>query len=364
MKRASKRLANMELLRIISMYMVIMYHYTYRSEFLTDISLHMEAGAYIAWMVKGLPAVAVNCYVLLSGYFLVESQFKAGRVFYLIAQVLFYTVSISVLALLAGIVSLGDFTTQDFLMELFPIQRQHYWFLSAYMLLYVLSPILAAGVKTLTKKQLQVAIGLLLGFLCVEKSILPVTGGLAGNGFSATWFICLFLVAAYVRLYGLEFLKKPLWCVALFGGGLCLAFAENMALALVFEKTGRLKHLIGMSYEYNHIFGFLSSLGFFGLFLYHVKIKEGFVSRLLCKIGPCTLGVYLLHEHVFIKYLWPKWLGLGKVTEPVAFLFSILGACAVVFVIGILVDWLRSLLFETVIKAGQNVFKRKTGGAI
>ena len=89
----------------------------------------------------------------------------------------------------------------------------------------------------------------------------------------------------------------------------------------------------------------ITGLGLFMFFL-RVKIKDGWFSKLVCKIAPYTLGVYLLHEHVYIRYLWPKWLGCEKVHGAVSLIISALTAVIVVFCVGIFVDFIRSLLYS------------------
>ena len=67
MKTKSKRLANIELLRIIAMLMVVMLHYLGKGELLPTVSLRMDVTGYVAWILESLSIVAVNVYVLISG---------------------------------------------------------------------------------------------------------------------------------------------------------------------------------------------------------------------------------------------------------------------------------------------------------
>lgn len=357
MKTKSKRLANIELLRIIAMIMVIMLHYLGKGDLLPTIRLNMGVNAYVAWILESLSIVAVNVYVLISGYFLVESQFKPGKIVKLILQVLFYTILITVLALAFGIIGKEDLGIYNLIVQLFPFQLEQYWFMTSYLVLYILSPVLAMGVKTMSQKHLQIVTIVFLVFMCVEKSILPVQIVFDERGYDALWFICLFLVAAYIRLYGVKFLENKLFCMALYLGGCTMALVESLVLSVIYMKTGELEHLFGTPYHYNHIFVFLASLGLFAFFL-NVKIKEGKLSMLICKIAPYTLGVYLLHEQVYVRYLWPKWLGAGKASNPVMLVLSAIVAVLIVFTAGIIVDYLRSLVF----KAGSRMIHGKKAG--
>lgn len=345
MKTKSKRLANIELLRIIAMFMVVMLHYLGKSGLLPNPDTTMGLQGYVAWIIEALCIVAVNVYVLISGYFLVQSQFKMSRLIELILQVLFYTILVTVVAYALGIVGNEIFGIYNLTVQLFPFQMQEYWFMTAYLIMYLLSPILAAGAKAISKKQLQITTICLLTVFCFSKSILPVDMALGNHGYDALWLICLFLVAAYIRLYGLPILEKPGRAAALYFGASFLIFAETLALGIIYEKTGKLGMLGGSSYHYNHIFNLLASIGLFMWFL-NIKVKEGKLATIICKISPYTLGVYLLHDHIYVRNLWTGWLKAGSATNVVSFVLMAFGSVLLVFVVGIIVDYLRSLLFK------------------
>ena len=69
-----QRLSNIELLRIISMLMIIMLHLLSFGGMLNTYNT-ISAKAIFIWLMESLSFVAVNCYVIISGYFLVDSNF-------------------------------------------------------------------------------------------------------------------------------------------------------------------------------------------------------------------------------------------------------------------------------------------------
>ena len=357
MKTKSKRLANIELLRIIAMMMVVILHYLGKGGLLPEVGLKMGIEGYVAWTMETLSNVAVNVYVLISGYFLVESEFKFGKVLRLVLQVLFYTILITVFTCAVGIFNVKDLGIYHIIMQIFPFQMEHYWFVTAYIAMYMLSPILAAGVKNISKKQLQVVIAVFVFFMCIEKSIFPVRLTIDEKGYEALWLVCIFLIAAYIRLYGIKFLQKKSTSLLLYLGGCALTFLENLAISVIYAKTGKLSHMLGSPYHYNHIFVLLASIGFFMLFV-NINLPENKVAQFICKISPYTLGVYLLHEHLYIRYLWPKWLGAHEVEGPVVLIVKTILAAVIVFIVGSMVDYIRSLLF----KVGSNlIYGKKVG---
>ena len=105
-----KRMANIELLRMVSMMMVVMLHYLGKGELLPATTGAMNINGYVAWGMESLCIVAVNVYMLISGYFLVESGFKVHRIVELLCQVLFYTILVPLVLIALGILPTSIFS--------------------------------------------------------------------------------------------------------------------------------------------------------------------------------------------------------------------------------------------------------------
>ena len=174
-----------------------------------------------AWILESFSIVAVNAYVLLSGYFLVETAFRVKRLLSLILQILFYSCLIPVILIFAGKLPLSELTLYDIWQCIFPIQMKQYWFMSAYVLMFLLTPVLNAAVHAIKKEQLQAVIFLLLIPESLGKTIIPARLTLDNEGYDALWFILVYLIAAYIRLYGIPFLEKKKSAVLCYVSG-CL----------------------------------------------------------------------------------------------------------------------------------------------
>ena len=135
-----QRMANMELLRIIAMAMVIMLHYLSKGNLLPGMAGEIETNGYVAWVMETFSIVAVNVYMLISGYFLVGGRFKCSRLVQLLCQILFYSLLIPVVLVALGILNVQDITIYQLLHYIFPTQMEHYWFITAYVIMYLLSP--------------------------------------------------------------------------------------------------------------------------------------------------------------------------------------------------------------------------------
>ena len=74
-----KRNLNIEVLRVVSMFMVIVLHALGHGGVLDYYQLG-DSGYFIFWLIEAFCMVAVNCFVLITGYFGWKSNFKLSRV--------------------------------------------------------------------------------------------------------------------------------------------------------------------------------------------------------------------------------------------------------------------------------------------
>ena len=350
-KMERKRNANMDLLRMLSMLMVTMLHALTKSDLLLFMGSEVPVNGWIAWVLEALSVSSVNIFMLISGYFLISSKFKIGRLLEIVLQTMFYLVGAVILFLLLGKFSLEGMDIYKFLDYLLPIHMETYWFISAYVIIYMLLPLITGGVHAMSEKQLQRLIVILFVYECVIKSILPVRVVMDKRGYSFLWYLILFLIGAYIRRYGFKIVKtaKRGWFV--FIVSTVLIFAEIFILSRIQVQTGRLKEMTMVSLDYNHILVFLAAVGIFAAFLHAKPLGEKF-GKIVCLISPYCLGVYLLQENLMMRYSWQDWFGLREAMEqPVyVFLLRVFGAVVVMFVLGICVDALRSALFRGVTK--------------
>lgn len=369
-----KRQANFELLRIKAMMMIIMLHYFSKGNLLVGFEKPLGVNGVAAWVLDGFCASAVNVFVLMSGYFLVEAGFKWKRLLTLWLQVMFYSVGVTVVLLLCGIWKLSDMTLYTWADCIFPIQSEHYWFATAYLFLYLFSPVLNAGMKAMTKIQHRNVILALIAVFSLTKSIIPVHFNMDHYGYDVIWFMCLYVIAGYIRLYGIPFFteeksggvqhgylsgKKRLFAKSV----LCYIAATAamvtilMVVGLFYAKTGKLGGFVTYPYQYNHILNLLASIALFYSF-YHYEVKGKFAD-IVCRISPYVFGVYLLHEHLGLRYLWTEWFQVEKYGKTALLLPHLIVTVICIFMAGIVVDCVRSLLFKGVEKMMMSCKKQQ-----
>lgn len=348
------RMANLELLRCIAMMMVVALHYLSKGGLLGDLTAgNLSPVGFTAWIPEVFCIVAVNVYMLISGYFLCTSAFKPSRLIQLWLQVWVYSAGIGLLAVFTGILPAGEVDTHYFLSILFPISMGHYWFMTAYVYLYLFLPLIGMAVRRMTKKQMQMALAGLLGIFCVLKSVLPFRLEMDGQGYDCIWYLCVFLAAAYIRRFGLPCLEKRRRSVCLYVIGCLAVLAEVLCMQQVYLKTGSMGLIMKIATEYNHIFPFTAAVGLFMAFL-SLRVSEG-PSKIINRIAPYTLGVYLLHENLGVRYAWQNWFGADRELGRTGLILSLLTAVVIVFAAGILVDFIRDKVMKGLDRALQGI---------
>lgn len=354
--RKTPRMANLELLRCIAMMMVIVLHYLDKGGMLSALDAEKVGGMELAaWLLESFCIVSVNVYMFISGYFMCSSSFKLSRLLQLWLQVLFYSI---VIGMLGGLPQLNGKSFYDdtytMLIIFFPILKGHYWFMTAYVFLYLMLPFVGMALRQMTKQQMRLAVGLLLFVFCGIKSVLPIPVEMTGHGYDCLWYLCVFVSAAYMRRFGVPFLEKKWRGILMYVGCGLLIFAGMFAVRAFFLRTGRLQTQIKVFLEYNHILPFLAAVGLFSAFR-RLRL-EGKFAKIVNWVAPHTLGVYLLHENLSVRYFWQNRLGAGGLVEKklgsvgvshaiVSLFVWTAGAVCVVFICGILVDVVRERLF-------------------
>jgi len=103
--KKAPRQSNLELLRIISMLLILMHHYSVHGGFnLSNVPLTFNV--FLVQLLSLGGKIGVNIFMLITGYFMVNSKFNFKKLLRLGLQVLFYSVGFMLIFYLTG---LSDF---------------------------------------------------------------------------------------------------------------------------------------------------------------------------------------------------------------------------------------------------------------
>ena len=345
-----KRDANIELLRIVAMLMIITLHFNNQSKALLVLGEPASNVQIFATVLEAIAITGVNVYVLISGYYLSSSKVRLSKVLLLILQVYFYTLLISGAMMIVGAYSVKPEDKLDrALRYLFPISSEHYWFVTAYVIMYVLAPVMNAAVNTLKRKQLKTVIIGLLTWFCFIKSIVPVKFGTDRMGYDFGWFICLYLIAAYIRKYNVVLFIDAKKSALVYLVSVVVIAAFSLVFYMINLATGNFNYYAQVPCHYNFFFALTGALGLFSVFRF-MRLKENLFAEVIRIIAPYTLGVYLLHMHFEIADRWVEWIeqiiGETPLDNVLTFFIHLVISVLMVFFAGIFVDWIRKYIFN------------------
>jgi len=193
------RQVNMDLLRIVSMLLIIFLHSIDHSGVLECAeSAGMGMYFYVRLMYM-LCQVCVNLYVMLSGYFLVTGKFKLQKLVVLWMETVFYSLTLKLLFMLTGREAVSGISLASCFV---PFLTGRYWFMTIYVGMYLVFPFLNIFIRAMDKKQHGALNLCLFGIISVWSSLHPVIAGMnSGGGWGLAWFVVLYLLAAWFKLY-------------------------------------------------------------------------------------------------------------------------------------------------------------------
>lgn len=333
MERAipKKRLSNIELLRIIAMFLVLIVHADYFSlgaPSKEDV-LNEPLDAFLRIFFEAISIVCVNVFVLISGWFGIKPTVKGLCNF--LFQCFFFLIGTYVVTLILGTSTLS---IEGIAGCVFATKMN--WFIKAYLLLYILSPVLNAFINNSTQSEYKYVLIAFFLFSC--------TYGWSGaadfmsGGLSPLFFIGLYLLARYLKIYApfYTFYKKNVYFI------LYLADVVLVTLLMFLPPLLLNKSVPGVFWNYlapTTIFGALCLLlGFSKL-----KIKNDFINW--CAIS--CFSVFLMH--VSPSILWhfkALFVKLHALLSPTTFWVATIGILILIFIVSILIDKIRIMIWN------------------
>lgn len=144
-----KRNSNLELYRILLMLAIVAHHFVVNSELfhvLQSESLSLKSGFFYIFGMWG--KTGINCFVLITGYYMCTSQITIKKFLKLILEVEFYQLFFFVIFILYGYVS---FSWKACFKAFLPVSSVADGFTSSFILFYLFIPFINILIKNITK---------------------------------------------------------------------------------------------------------------------------------------------------------------------------------------------------------------------
>ncbi len=338
--KSISRNTGLDILRIISMLFVCILHYFIHGG-VRDAADPESVAGITAYSIYFLAFVAVNCFVLITGYFLSRSSFKPSRFLNTAIHTLFYGVLCYFIAIK---LDPSYKTEQNLFKSLTPISSGLWWYITCYVHLLVLSPMINAAFEKLSKRRLKVFLITLITLTSVVPTFLfwrrseYFTGG-----YSTAWFVTLYCIAAYIGKYGIKL--HPVWALLTYLA--TAAISVWWKIAYIGEKTEIHGYdLSELFHSYNSVITMISSVALFVFFL-KLRIKGKTIPKVIGFISSLTLGVYLFHDNRFMRYIIFGELKAYESAGDVSLMLKGLALFTVtVFTVGIISDLIFKLVYR------------------
>jgi len=287
---------------------------------------------FFRFLIESLSVVCVNAFILLSGWFGIKFSFK--RLFSFIFQVLFFSLILTLLPSKQG-------QGMSLFIDIFTLNQ--YWFVRAYIIMFILSPLMNLFAEQAPKSVFR---NVLIAFFVMQTIFSYISNsGWFDDGFSPIPFIGLYLLSRYIRIHKPAFasMRKEIDLFFYFG----IAFIISILSIALFKWFGT----GGRMFNYTNPLVITISV-FFVLFFSKLQIKN---SKVINWVAISSVGAYLLHMNplFFHPYYIDTLHSFSAFNSPVLICGATLGFIIVLFFVGVLLDKLRSILWN----CGLKVFR-------
>lgn len=345
----SDRNSNLELLRIFSMFLIVMHH----------CASHAISNS---WGIVGMPfclnqvlvilsglwgQVGVSLFVIASSWFLSQGDgIHIKKVIKLVLQT--WTICV-VITMITLFMNKEAVTLSILFRELITPIYSQYWFITTYIVFYMSVPILQKVVRTISIQSLGKIVLVFAFFIPIYQLLFTNVGATLAD------FIWLFFATAYLRKKADNFINRHSYSLMIgFTVFICLC-----ALAVdIMGVTGKLSvieqiNMINRIINRNIIIYLLSFAIFFSF--QKIKMKN---NRVINRMASATFGVYLIHENILLRgegsassWLWDKVFRLDQAFAEggIYFVVNYLVAILLVYIVCSLLELIRKYIFDDMI---------------
>lgn len=298
------RIASVELLRIISMLMIIAYHWELHGNNGKIIFSPLSIKQFFSFAIGSWGTVGVDLFFIISSYFLLKSKYiKINRIIILIIKVSLYGTVILLIANLAGIT---EFNLVEMIKSVLGVFAYQYWFIVVYLVIYCLHPTINMVITRLSEKYYLFILCILL--FCTYGLGFIFTNELVGR---LACGITIYFLIGFLEKYPQK--KKRfsnyglLICLS---GILGILFAECLLSYIGMKYLGKANSIINRMQMTQSPVMLIVSCSFF----YFIFDKNISGNKVIDFLGKYSVGAYLLHGgSSFIKnYLWDDLLKAGE----------------------------------------------------
>lgn len=340
------RNSSLELLRIISMMMIIAHHYSVHGDFpevcVNTISFSTVYNSILSIFGKS----ACGIYALITGFFMIDSnnglKEQLKKSILLAAEMLFYSLLAVVLVYSTKIVSLS---LKDLLNAFIPYFKDC-WYVRSYIFFSLGIPYINVFLKSINKKLFE---EMLFVVFVVWVVLSTLFGNIIDIGYLG-FMLFMYFFGAYTKMYksNNKYNNKINLYIALICAVLLVTSVVCFNIIAILSES---------SFILSHDRWFMpwNSLLSFGMsfFLFVYACRKNYYNSVINKVSSTMLGVYLFHDNDLMRnVIWRIWFPNSSYINNIV-LHSFLKIIAVL-IVGIIIDLIRQNFIEKIFKKWLN----------
>ena len=301
----NKRESKFELMRIIMMILIIAHHYVVNSGIERFYNFSNITPNMIFLQIIGFSGkIMINCFILITGYFMIEKKISSKKIIRLFLQIKFYQIAVYIILYAIGFEKLNFKRIIEVLFNI--TYYVNVYFSETFFLLYILIPFVNILINSLNKKQNSALLIISLFYFTIIS-----TFSLRNNTFNEiSWYILVYMIGAYIRLYPSKYDKsKKIWISATIISVIC-SIGSIISIDLINNKLNMSLNPYFFVTNAHKLLAVTTSISMFMLFK-NINIKY---NSFINKIATATFGVLLIHSNsdAMRDFLWN---GVFKVKE-------------------------------------------------
>lgn len=355
-----ERNSSFEILRIISMFFVILSHILFHTKSLPKLNssnyLRIINNNYIFLrIISNYGHLADIIFIMITGYFSVEKKtFNYNKFILLITQIYFYHYLLLYLSLkLKDIYKdiIPPYQPGFYFMPLF--SSLGHWFAQQYLVLLIFMPYINTGLLSLSQQQYRNFVILILVCFCIIRPLLNCFG-IQTNMFSLVLFLKIllsYIIGGYLRIGNFKYNKT----IIFFG---FLSFIMTLGLEIVCDKLAvENKKYFWITFQEQFSLGTFSLYGIISGIGLILLVKDiNFYSKRINFIASSTFGIYLIHANKNIApFIFNAWFQTNDYNQDYFFMKYFLKAIFIFFIC-LFIDIIRRFTFGILVNKLLNFF--------
>lgn len=289
---SKKRDSNLELLRIICMFLLVAHHFAVHGGLLT---LGLSIPKCIGLLFLPVGKICFLAYVAISMYFLCDGKSKFIRFIKCWAEVLFYSFSLTLLTWALG----GEVYFKDFVSSLFVMISNSHGFAASYLLFLLIYPFILRATKNCTQKQARYILVVTFWVQIMSQVFKAWTGYTQPVFSELTLFVFCYFLSLNLKRYPIRRLDD--WRFDLILVGIIYTYSLGLNVMACMGKLNPISSfLLTITADESSIFYIIGGYALFYLFK-NISIPY---NRAVNSVAAGTFGILLIHDHNFLRHIF------------------------------------------------------------